>query len=152
MPAQRPWRRLGQAREERTRMRDDQKKSIAELRSRGLRYSDIAASLGLTKSQVSGYCRRNSIPCGQPDMQGKTCPECGRAVSYKAGAKRRRFCSDECRRAWWNAHPERVKRRAVYEFVCAFCGRAFDAYGNAHRKYCSHACYIADRFGKARPR
>ena len=29
---------------------------------------------------------------------------------------------------------------------CARCGKPFTAYGNAGRKYCSHSCYIADRF------
>lgn len=57
-----------------------------------------------------------------------------------------KFCSDNCRTAWWNAHPEKVNRRAVYHFTCAHCGKPFTAYGNAKRKYCSHACYIADRY------
>ena len=26
-------------------------------------------------------------------------------------------------------------------------GREFTAYGNSRWKYCSHACYIKDRFG-----
>ncbi len=34
------------------------------------------------------------------------------------------------------------------QFTCACCGRYFTAYGNNHRKYCSHGCYIAGRFGK----
>ena len=48
---------------------------------------------------------------------------------------------------WWTEHPERIRQKAVYEFICAKCGRAFTAYGNKKRKYCSHECYIADRFG-----
>ena len=39
-------------------------------------------------------------------------------------------------------------RKAVYHFVCACCGEPFTAYGNENRKYCSHSCYIAGRFGK----
>ena len=40
-----------------------------------------------------------------------------------------------------------VKRKAIYEYTCTTCGSAFTAYGNIHRKYCCHECYIADRFG-----
>ncbi len=54
--------------------------------------------------------------------------------------------SDKCRTVWWNSHPEAVNRKAVYSFTCAHCGKPFTAYGNAGRKYCSHACYIADRY------
>ncbi len=172
-----------------------QKERVVALRSRGMGYAAIAGTLGVTKSQVSGYCRRAGIAkgdteeapgtcpeCGaaveqhpgrkrrrfcsdacrrawwnaHPEMVRRraveeapgTCPECGAAVEQHPGRKRRRFCSDACRRAWWNAHPEMVRRRAVYEFECACCGQPFTAYGNAGRKYCSHACYIADRFGK----
>ena len=35
---------------------------------------------------------------------------------------------------------------AIYTYVCAACGKQFEAYGNNHRKYCSHKCYINDRF------
>ena len=30
--------------------------------------------------------------------------------------------------------------------VCAHCRKEFRSYGNKKRKYCSHACYIAERF------
>lgn len=52
------------------------------------------------------------------------------------------------RQSWWNAHPELVNRKAVYEFTCAYCGKRFSAYGNAHRKYCCHDCYIEGRYGR----
>ena len=42
-----------------------------------------------------------------------------------------------------------IVQKAVYSYTCIGCGCAFTAYGNDHRKYCSHACYIQDRF-KAR--
>jgi len=40
-----------------------------------------------------------------------------------------------------------MNRKAVYPVVCAHCARPFESYGNAGRKYCSHGCYIAARFG-----
>ena len=80
-------------------------------------------------------------------LEGKIfCLQCGALLTQTPGRKRVKFCSDNCRTAWWNAHPEKVNRRAVYHFTCAHCGKPFTAYGNAKRKYCSHACYIADRY------
>ena len=32
---------------------------------------------------------------------------------------------------------------------CAYCGQPFQSYGNQTRKYCSHECYIHDRFWRA---
>ena len=61
--------------------------------------------------------------------------------------KKKKFCSDACRMSWWNKNLDKVNRKAVYEFICPHCQQPFTAYGNAGRKYCSHACYIADRFG-----
>lgn len=29
---------------------------------------------------------------------------------------------------------------------CPHCGKEFHIYGDKRRKYCSHECYIADRF------
>ena len=125
-----------------------QKERISALRSRGEGYASIAKILGLTKSQVSGYCRRAGLSKGDMRFSSDVCPECGSPIEQSPGRKPRRFCSDRCRMAWWNSHPEMVRRRANYTFECAGCGNAFTAYGNAHRKYCSHACYIADRYGR----
>ena len=44
---------------------------------------------------------------------------------------------------------EYEKRKAMYEYTCPTCGSTFYAYGNRSRKYCSHECYIAARFGGA---
>ena len=68
-------------------------------------------------------------------------------VKQNPGRKKKRFCSDSCRMKWWNSHMDKVKRKAIYEFTCLHCGRTFTAYGNSGRKYCSHDCYIEERFG-----
>ena len=109
-------------------MTNEQKYQIAELRQFGYGYASIADALGLTKNQVSAYCRRAGL------------------TGTKAAVGTTEFCSDSCRVRWWNAHPEMVNKKAIYHFTCACCGKEFTAYGNAHRKYCSHVCYIADRF------
>lgn len=134
-------------------MTEDQKTGIRNLRERGMSYKEIAESLCLTKAQVAGFCRRNSIAEGshksEPPLSAPSrCKNCGAPIAQKPGQKLILFCSDNCCQSWWNSHPEAVRRRqsAVYHFTCAHCGKPFTAYGNSHRKYCSHACYIAERF------
>ena len=81
---------------------------------------------------------------------GAVCEQCGKPIEQNPGRKRKRFCCDACRNKWWNAHLNLVKRKAVYTFTCPACGKEFTVYGNSHRKFCSHACYIAYRFGGVR--
>ena len=74
------------------------------------------------------------------------CRQCGEPLVQQEKKKRRIFCCKSCREKWWTEHAEKINRKAVYTFTCAGCGRSFTAYGNKNRKYCSHGCYIADRF------
>lgn len=123
-------------------MTDEQKRQIHDLRQQGLGYMKIGQVMGISDNTVRSYCRRSRLPSSVV-----ICPQCGRPVKHRTGHKPRRFCSDACRTAWWNSHLDQVDRKAVYQFVCVNCGKEFSAYGNAHRKYCSRACYIAHRFG-----
>ena len=81
-------------------------------------------------------------------LTGETtaCENCGREIQQIAKRKKKRFCCDKCRNEWWNSHLDQVKRKAVYDFRCPCCGKEFHIYGDKRRKYCSHECYIADRF------
>ena len=74
------------------------------------------------------------------------CKNCGTVIVQSPKRKKKLFCCDKCRMEWWKNHPERLNRKAVYEFTCPECGNAFTAYGNAGRKYCSYECYIKHRF------
>ena len=132
-------------------MTNEQKAEIRKLRSSGHGYATIADALGLTKNQVSAFCRRNNLSgnigttgAGQPDSN--CCQNCGKPLTQLSGRKKAKFCSEACRRAWWNGHLDQVNRKAIYEYTCAGCGRPFSAYGNSRRKYCSHECYIRARF------
>ena len=133
-------------------MTNEQKEQIKKLRDSGYGYSKIAEALGLTKNQVSAFCRRNSLTGNTADPDKKETPNvgccrcCGKPLVQIPGRKPVKFCSAICRVRWWNSHPDMVNKKAIYHFTCACCGKEFTAYGNAHRKYCSHVCYIADRF------
>ena len=132
-------------------MTNEQKLKIKQLRQSGYGYATIAEALGLTKNQVSAFCRRNALSGTKAETNTKEkldancCRCCGKPLMQTPGRKPVKFCSDSCRVSWWNAHPEMVNKKAIYHFTCACCGKEFTAYGNAHRKYCSHVCYIADR-------
>jgi len=126
-----------------------QTKRLIYLRSKGESYAKIAATLGISENTVKSYSRRNNLGADyiseQITAESDICENCGRLLKHTRGAKRKRFCSDKCRLAWWNAHPEAVNRKAMYSFVCPTCGTKFEAYGNAKRKYCSRACFSAAR-------
>ena len=126
-------------------MTDEQKRKIDDLRQQGFGYMKIGQMMGISDNTVRSYCRRSRLPSNVV-----LCLQCGKPVKRHPGRKPRKFCSDACRTAWWNSHLNQVDRKAVYQFICANCGREFSTYGNAHRKYCSHACYIAHRFGGER--
>lgn len=126
-----------------------QREKIRQLRGDGFSYSRIAATLGISENTVKSYCRRNNlsgVSIGSAiQADGVLCHQCGSPLTHTAGAKQKRFCSDKCRMAWWNAHPEVVSRKAIYSFTCAHCGTAFESYGNKKRKYCSRACYAKSK-------
>ncbi len=128
-------------------MTDVQKERITFLRNKGFGYTTIANDMGISKETVKSFCRRNGLAGTMAqDKIADKCRECGKELKQKKGIKRRVFCCKECRVKWWHRHPEKINRRAVYSFVCAYCGKSFTAYGNRHRKYCCHECYISDRF------
>ena len=136
-----------------------QKERITEMRSHGDSYGKIASTLGISEGTVKSFCRRNSISGNAPAkaLERETLPEghtyckhCGKDIINLPKKKRRKFCTKECCAAWWTAHPEKLNRKANYDFACAYCGTSFTAYGSKSRKYCSHACYVTSRFGKGK--
>lgn len=127
------------------RMTHQQKEKVSQMRGEGNSYSKIAAVLGISENTIKSFCRRNnlggvSIGVGSKG-DGVLCPKCKSPLTHTVGAKQKRFCSDKCRLAWWNAHPEAVNRKAFYPFTCAHCGASCESYGNKKRKFCSLACY-----------
>ena len=137
-------------------MTPKQKEHIQYLRSNGIGYSKISKTLGISKNTVKSYCRRSrlggvAVTKKKAKIEaGNFCLNCGSQLIQVKGKKLRKFCSDTCRTAWWNSHPECVNKKANYSITCAGCGKSFISYGNKNRLYCCHACYISNRFGKNR--
>ncbi len=130
-------------------MTNELKEQITVLRRQGYGYSKIAEALSISENTVKSYCRRNGLSF---DALNNTavCKQCGKPIIIKEKCKPRQFCSDRCRVAWWNSHQRQSRTKTTYHFVCDKCGRPFESNGNKSRKYCSHDCYIAARFGKER--
>ena len=137
-------------------MTEEQKTQIVDLRGEGYGYVRIAQAFGISENTVKSFCRRKKLAgkavppqVMQPTVREEKhfCLCCGEVVVQTPGRKEKKFCSDRCRNRWWNSHLDQVRRKANYEFVCPQCKKPFTAYGNVKRKYCSHECYIAHRFG-----
>jgi endogenous inhibitor of DNA gyrase (YacG/DUF329 family) len=126
-------------------MTNHMKQYIAHMRNDGKSYAVIAEALGIPANTIKTHCRRHNLgaafSANRKPSATDTCVNCGKPLEHRTGAKKKRFCSDKCRLAWWNAHPEAVNRKAFYRFVCPICGEEFETYGNARQKYCSRACY-----------
>lgn len=126
-----------------------EKERIGKLRAQGFGAVRIAKELSLSVNTVKSHLCRNPIleinPI--PDItEGSACKQCGTPLSQLPHRKTKMFCSDACRLAWWNSHRADVSRKSVQIMVCAYCGKLFDGYSSENRKYCSHTCYINDRF------
>ena len=133
-------------------MTKDTRDKILSLRESGMGYQSIAQAVGEKRDAVRYICKSRGlggIAKEEMVIQGKVCACCGTGITQPAGkGRRRRFCSESCRRNWWRKHPEEGKKheKALYHGICAHCGKEFIAYGNNHRTYCSRECYVKERF------
>jgi len=138
-------------------MTDYQMKQIREFRLKGVGYKAIASVTGLSRDIVRNYCKSNNldghsevVPINLQEKmkQGTACMNCGEDMIQPTTGRRKKYCSSECRRTYWKNHSHQINRKetAFYEKCCVYCGDDFKVYGNKGRKYCSHECYVRDRF------
>jgi hypothetical protein len=127
-----------------------QKQQIQRMRGEGISYSKIAESMSISENTIKSYCKRKNLAAltiKASDFNANAfCKNCGKNLEIMPGRKPRKFCSDSCRLKWWNHHTDLVANRTVNHMVCPCCGKDFNSYGTSKRKYCSHGCYIQDRF------
>lgn len=102
-------------------MNNLQKEQIVILRANGESYSKIADVLGISINTIKSFCRRNNLggvaSAGTKQEGDALCNQCGAPLKQIAGKKQKRFCSNKCRMAWWNSHPEKINRIAVRAFT-----------------------------------
>lgn len=118
-----------------------QKQQIEGLRRDGCTYKAIAEALGLSFDSVKCYCRRSGFTGNGCRKNIDTCNECGAVLQQLQGKRKKKFCSDRCRMAWWAKHKEQLNRKSAVEVVCGYCGKTFTAYPSDNRRYCSAPCY-----------
>lgn len=125
-----------------------QKNAILALRQQGRSYRDIAEHLILSPNTVKSVCRRSGVNMPKPDMSTPdVCKNCVTPLPQSIGGRKRSFCCDKCRYAWWNQN----RRMRPCRLICYYCGKEFISYGNKKRKYCSRKCYILSRYGEGLP-
>lgn len=122
-------------------MNQHDKERISHLRKEGLGYKRIAIELGINVNTVKSYCRANQLT--SEHLGQFICKQCGKDLLQVGGRKKRVFCCHACKVKWWNSH--RTKQTGL-TIICPHCGVTFRAYPHEHRKYCSHTCYVMDRF------
>lgn len=118
-----------------------EKEKILELRAQGLTYSQIGKELELSINTVKSHCRR-------AEAKKRTCKNCSKLLDQIKKQKPKTFCSSYCRDHWWKNNGNSSNSKANYQIECTRCGKLFRSYGNKQRKYCSHKCYIQDRFNQ----
>jgi len=72
-------------------------KVIEMLYERGLTASEISRCIGVASSTVRSHINRHCLT-----RETSPCDMCGVQVVQVSGRKKKRFCSDRCRMAYWN--------------------------------------------------
>ena len=121
-----------------------QKDLIIAYREAGLSYREIAE-----KTQTSEeYCRtiwsRTNRDNDSSAHDDGLCRYCGQPLIFTEKAKKKQFCSDQCRNDFHN----REKMRKPYIRTCEYCKTEFVAYGYPKKRFCSRECQtLATRKG-----
>ena len=115
-----------------TMMTEEQKSRIADLRRQGIPFSKIAKQLDLNRDTIKSYCRRYGIGVNVESVDTNTphCKNCGAEIVQPPNKKKKTFCCDKCRNAWWAAHPDKIHKKTLYTHICVHCKKEFEAYGN----------------------
>ena len=129
------------------------KDQARRLRAHGMSQGKVATMTGLTKGIVNNLTKNDIVDTEDKALEirmeaGEACMFCGAPIDQPLGpGRRRRFCSEECRRKYWQLHRhDNGRRPGIHHIqVCAYCGKTFDVYGNARRKYCCHEHYLLHR-------
>jgi len=109
---------------------------IRKYRSEGMGYKRISALMGISPNTVKAYFRRHSE---QTDRH--CCPVCGKVVKQPERTRKKKYCSDECRKLWWKENQALLKRTQAVK-ICLQCGKEYSTHKKG-QKYCSRECYAA---------
>lgn len=125
-------------------MKASEKEQIESLRKEGLGYKKIAQLTGINLNTIKSFCRSNKLT--STDLLAFKCANCKSPLISTPKKKAKKFCCDKCRILWWNRNRNLLKSTAQIKKVCKHCGKEYPSYIRDNRKYCSHSCYILNRF------
>ena len=106
-------------------MTDNERNRVIELQHKGYGYKRIASAIGLPVNTVKSFCSRHPIRDDEILESKGLCRNCRIPIEQTPHKRKKLFCSDSCRMAWWNAHSEKVNRKAYYTRTCRCCGKQF---------------------------
>ncbi len=118
-------------------MNERQKELILVLRDQGLTYREIAERTHVTPENARNICvRYPQNASDEATVSEGTCIRCGKPIAQIPGTKSKKFCSDYCRRNFYNkklVHKPHIR-------VCERCGNEFVAYGGYKKRFCCREC------------
>lgn len=129
-------------------MTDTEKRTAEKMRAEGCSYNMISQTLGISLSTVKSHIRRRAKKEPQIAVVGK--PSANTVVlrlSTHLGIGRRLFYSKSCQERYWREHRNISLCASLVSCTCPGCGKEILNYKGHNRKYCSHQCYIAVRYG-----
>ena len=112
------------------------KLEIIKLKENGKSYKEIAEIYGVSKSTISTIVQRNKAD------EANKCICCGSRIKIAKIGRKRKFCSNKCKKIWWKEHGSHSKG---IEVTCKNCGIRFVNYESRSRYFCSCECYFAFR-------
>ena len=153
-------------------MTDTEKRTAERMRAEGCSYNMISQTLGISLSTVKSHIRRrakkdpqievvrkpsantvvlrlsDSEPTTPPPPVGIRCKRCGAPLVNTPGHRQKTFCDKSCQERYWREHRNISLCASLVSCTCPGCGKEILDYKGHHRKYCSHQCYIAVRYGR----
>ena len=129
-------------------LNEEQKKQIRQMAEAGCGYCEMIQCLRILRQEIVDYrtklVEEEWTPAKENFGEGirkNTCLWCGKEYQTFATGRKRKFCSDQCWRNYYMLYPSEPRKSAR----CAYCGKVFKMV-NSKRKFCSHECYIKNRF------
>lgn len=101
------------------RITEIQKGIIRKLRAENYSYATIGKVMGLNLNTVKSICFRKGIET--PNIPRKTkqeknqlqiCKQCGQPINNPWNRPKKQFCSEKCRRSYWNNHNCKQKNKS----------------------------------------
>ena len=117
-------------------MTKKEKVTIYRLKRKGYTASNISKVTGVPYGTIRSMFSRH------PEYKEEgVCQCCGKHFEITIINPFKRFCSKECKQAFWNNNRKIEHRKSTVKQICPCCGKEFINYGIKEQIYCSRDCY-----------